>query len=207
MLPPSLVPKAVNCKVLARGKGSFRQGERKTLVRRLFRCWTSNSYFREEVMDPVLGLRPGHSPHCQLIWWKDVGEPAHCMRAHSHGPSSSLHTRVHATLPFPGACPVSPAAGTALCYPHLFATRWTGENRGLLKIWKVLWVTFKGWLTEAVTTSQNRNKVRTKRINNEDQIILVLQNFLTPTNYFAPTDCRGPCCEILAGLETFKKRR
>lgn len=197
----------MNCTVRALGKGSLRQGGRRTLVLRLFSCCTINSCFKEEVRDPMLGLHPGQSPHCQLIWRKDAGETARCIQAHTHGPRSSWHTQVHATLPFPGACPVSPAAGTALCYPQLFVTRWTGESWGLLKVWKVSWVTFKGCLTEAVTTSQTRNEVWTKRINNKDQIILGLQNFPTPTNYFAPTVCRGPCCEIPASLETFKKRR
>lgn len=136
---------------------------------------------------------------CRRASWLHVGPHSWPQQQLAH--SSACHTFL------PRACPASPVAGTALCYPQLFVTRWTGESQGLLKIWKVSRVTFKACRTETATTSQNRNKVWTKRINNEDRIIPVLQSFLTPTNCFAPAICRGPCCEILSGLETFKKRR
>lgn len=66
VLPPSRVPKAVNCKARALAKGSVRQGGRTTLVLRVFSFCTTNSHLSKEATDPALGLCPGLSP--QLTW-------------------------------------------------------------------------------------------------------------------------------------------
>lgn len=143
MLPPSRAPKAVNCKARALAKGSVRQGGRTTLFLRVFSFCATNSHFSKEATDPALGLCPGLSP--QLTW----GESRRLQHS-----SWSRHVAYAYSSPRHASLPQGLRPSPVL--PLLFATPWTAERPGLLKIWRVSQVTFMGRLTEVVTTSWNK---------------------------------------------------
>lgn len=95
--------------------------------------------------------------------------------------------------------------GTALCHPIFLLPDGLEKFEGSSKFWEVPQVTFKSCWGEAVTLPKAEINM-----NQEDQQWRSDHScppkFSDSTNCFAPAVCRGPCCGILAGLETSKRR-